>query len=244
MSKKDRECMQIKRFAELLADFPKGEVIPTENPDFLVECDGSYVGIELTDLYWKSAAGVLPYQAGESIRQRVADMVRRELVNQRMPNMAVSLFFSHGFHFDKASAAPTASKVVALVREFLPAHGGRVELGVNNLWVRLPDGVDEMSICVLPEFTEIHVSAPETAFIPNVEADHIQSEINKKERRLLDYRNRAKVVWLIIIADHGSISSWFETHMNFPVTAYTSKYDRVFLFEWATGIIHELELAS
>jgi hypothetical protein len=48
---KERERWQVARFKNTCPEFPQGEILSTEEPDFLVESSGVKVGIELTGLY-------------------------------------------------------------------------------------------------------------------------------------------------------------------------------------------------
>ena len=47
--KKARERAYLERFREKFADFPEGEVVSFEHPDFLIKTQSRRIGIELTE---------------------------------------------------------------------------------------------------------------------------------------------------------------------------------------------------
>ena len=49
--KKAREWAYLQRFRENFADFPEGEVVPSEHPDFMIRAQPRWIGIELTEYY-------------------------------------------------------------------------------------------------------------------------------------------------------------------------------------------------
>ena len=45
---KAREWAYLQRLRENLTDFPEGEVLPSEHPDFLIKAQPRWIGIEIT----------------------------------------------------------------------------------------------------------------------------------------------------------------------------------------------------
>ena len=54
---KAREQAYLQRFRENLVDFPEGEVVPSEHPDFLIKAQPRWIGIELTEYVQKPDGG-------------------------------------------------------------------------------------------------------------------------------------------------------------------------------------------
>ena len=48
---KARERAYLERFREKFADFPEGEVVSFEHPDFLIKSQPRWIGIELTEYH-------------------------------------------------------------------------------------------------------------------------------------------------------------------------------------------------
>lgn len=50
-TKKARELEYLQRFREIFANFPEGEVVASEHPDFLIKTQSRWIGIELTEYH-------------------------------------------------------------------------------------------------------------------------------------------------------------------------------------------------
>jgi len=75
-SKKDVERWQLDRFREAIDDFPAGDIISGEEPDFVVKSKGS-IGIELTSLIRRTPDGRQPMQEAESLRSRICKLAQK-----------------------------------------------------------------------------------------------------------------------------------------------------------------------
>ena len=69
---KARERAYLQRFRENLADFPEGEVVPSEHPDFLIKAQPRWIGIELTEYVQESDEDLgSPMRAQERTEDKV-----------------------------------------------------------------------------------------------------------------------------------------------------------------------------
>src|SRR5688500_2418574 len=72
-TKKEVERYYLETFQQLCTDVPAGEIINTEEPDFLIRVTGGgHLGIELTELYHDSDRA-LPMQAVEKLTDTIVE---------------------------------------------------------------------------------------------------------------------------------------------------------------------------
>jgi hypothetical protein len=67
-----------------------------------------------------------------------------------------------------------------------------------------------------------------------------QSVLDGKEPRIPAYRESAKTVWLLIIAE-ANMSIWFSPDENFEGAVYRTSFNRVFLYDEFKSRVIELK---
>ena len=89
---KAREWAYLQRFREKFADFPEGEVVPSERPDFLIRTQLRWIGIVLTEYHvqepdegWGS-----PMRALEGTEDKVLRTGSEQYQSKGLPPVAFS----------------------------------------------------------------------------------------------------------------------------------------------------------
>ncbi len=231
MNQKDRERHQLERFKAKFSEFPAGTIVPTEEPDFLVEENGRVAGIELIEFYRETPSNQLPRQASEKLKNQIVEQARS--IFEGDGGRALYVYVSFGFHLDlrKSRISELASKLAKIVSDNPVSIDESVEL--ENEWNNLDYFPEEfISVHILrPAFiTDALWAVPDADVIPRFSVDKIQQVIDKKNMLITSYRKKSQELWLLIV--HGfSLSSTFENEENVLEHKYRSGFDRVFLFD-------------
>jgi hypothetical protein len=95
--------------------FPSGSVIDSEEPDFLIESEGTILGVELTELYRKAPEVGRPMQAWEKLAEQVVERACSLHSARGGPVLTVRVEFNLGSRFTKPRKEEVASKLADLV---------------------------------------------------------------------------------------------------------------------------------
>lgn len=243
LPKKDVELHYFERFRALLQPFPEGIVSATEEPDFLVVGPHRKVGIELTELHQEVPPRQVPPQATEAMRHRVADRAQELYVHAGHPAVRCTIFM-HDTHIQKADVEPLAQAIVGIaVRNFPPPNSSSNEAydWVNRHY--FPEIINSVSVHRLDEITQSHFTCPGGAWIPKLSPADIERALSAKEAKCAAYRQRCDEAWLVINADIGSMSTWFDFQEDALAGPFKTSFDRVFVLRHFGQALHELPVA-
>lgn len=165
--------------------FPKGKLVPSERPDFLLHADSGIIGIEVTELCReepRAQAGKLA-KIVENAKKRYSRLPTAEPVD-------VHVCFS--IEAEKAKSEVLINKLV----EFVQTHG-------KSKVSRFPEGYSHIGVySPLEQITPIGRWSWARAFDTTVASEQLlESRIVEKNRRVADYRFAASAVWLLIVND-------------------------------------------
>jgi hypothetical protein len=189
MTKEELEFLYLNRFAETFPEFPAGEVIKAENPDFLI-CNGQEkIGIELTRIFRKPPIdGSSPPRAQEELRERIVTLAKAKCDEMGIAPVHASVFFNEFHSFKKTDVEPMAGRVASLIAKLLPDTGCSIQ--EEYMWTNrdyFPEEVAIISIYRVASLTETFISAPTAGFLPHLSQNEVQEEIDKKEKKINGY---------------------------------------------------------
>jgi len=72
-TRKEVERYQLETFRDVCTEFPAGEIIDSEEPDFLIKINDGVLGVELTELYHESSRSSRPMQAIEKLTDSIVE---------------------------------------------------------------------------------------------------------------------------------------------------------------------------
>jgi hypothetical protein len=209
--KKKIESHYLDRLREAMPDFPSGRIEPTEEPDFLVHGETRIIGIELTELHRETPNGLRPQQALEATRHQTAAKARELYIATNSPPVRVSIFFYEDCDITKAQVLPLAERIADLVANHLPENNSSIEIkcGRNNP-DSFPKPLMQISVHRFDVITESFFSSPGATWVLTLSDADIARAIEPKEKKYSTYRKQCDEAWLIINADIGSMSTWFD----------------------------------
>ena len=239
MEKKGVEQAQLDIFRSLYSEFPDGNVVPYESPDFLVVEGGCTIGIELTDLFWDSSGGAQPRQAQEQLTWKICQRART--MWGASPPVHVSVHFNDGYSLSKKDIDRLASAIVDVAKRLLPPQAGHVSEDYDYVNRHdFPVEVLSISVYRIDELTETFFSDPSAAYIPKLRKSDMIRPLEAKESKYEKYREKCDEVWLIVNVNHGRLSTRYDLKQDTLNARYTSSFDKVFLVDQGRSKLWEL----
>ena len=241
--KKELEILLINYFRNYYEDFPKGQLIPSESPDFILKMKNQHeLGIELTRL---NAVNKSTFDDNQLAQILVRDNIiglSRDLFEQ---NSDFKLFVKFLFSEDKIIlkekqiliAVQTANLVRQVVKNKSSDSFFKESIAVNQL----PDELDEILIINHPA---MQISAWERANNLGISNDvvfDIRHAIHKKDEKLRLYqKQRLNYYWLLITIDRLRGVKNFNLPNKIMNHEFQSNFQQVFLFDLIKSDIYRL----
>jgi hypothetical protein len=232
--KKELETLIIHYFRNSYPEFPKGETIPSESPDFLVKLKNRRtLGIELTRLHPPEEKTVEEFRQQENTFRDNLIRFAQELFEQDSPfRLFVKFLFSEKESIGEERKLVTAVKSVNAIREALNKRKAGSVFRILLSGASLPPGIDELLIVNHPAMsTSVWERANNLGMSDNIINDIRQSVLKKDEKIRIYQKQRLNYYWLLVIADrlHGI------RNYNLPEKIlnqqYESRFQNVLLFD-------------
>jgi len=244
MKKKEIEMHYLNRLRKAMPDFPQGRIESTEEPDFLIHSEDSILGIELTEMHRVTPDGVKPQQELEAMRHRVVARAQELYSAKDLPPVKVSVFMSDRPDIRKGHVQSLAEALCQLVERNLPNSNSSKK--VENDWtnrVYFPEPIISVSVNRLDVITESIFNVPGATWVSTLSNSDIERVVGPKELKLPAYLRKCDLVWLVINADIGPMSTWFYFDDSAPLLPLKSKFDRVLVHRHFASSLIELQLS-
>jgi hypothetical protein len=232
--KKQIERLLLEGFRTFYPDFPKGKLVPSESPDFIMRTKSNhYLGIELTRLHPKVISD-LPEKDMEIIRieEEVVERTAEIFSYHTQIPVFIKILFSSDKTINPGRIITVSAKAAQVIRKYTAEKEGD---GFSSKLINqkdLPEGISSVLILRHPQLiVPVWERANNIGFSGNI-PDDIRFSIQKKDDKLgLYHKRKLNIYWLLITADQiEGISSY-----NFENTifnhSYSSGFQHVFLYE-------------
>jgi hypothetical protein len=234
--KKQRERAILDEFRKVCPDFPPGEIIDCESPDFLLPSTDGTIGFEVTEyIRGQTPRGGSPLREREKFREKVV-LRAQKLFEQRciVPLNVIVHWLSRPT--PKANPEFLAASIADLVAAHVPTDTyQKMRLDAVALeGTRIEDQVLSISIWRLRPTARNGWAVMGGAFV-GIPPDELQTAIDGKKAKVAPYRLKCDRVWLIIAAGLVHISSHAEIHEEDLDHVFLTPFDRVFFYDWATS---------
>jgi len=242
-TRKEVERYQLETFRDVCTEFPAGEIIDSEEPDFLIKINDGVLGVELTELYHESSRSSRPMQAIEKLTDSIVEEACSIHRTAGGPVLTVRVDFELlSKRLGKAQRTEIACKLAALVLKMRVEMDGSAELENDYEDLKtFPQEISRIRIQRNRFRSRSLWSVPRAAFIPRLDAQLVQQRIDDKNERVTVYREKSGEVWLVMVHSlHFSLASTFEYSSETLNHMYRSCFDRTFLFNLFDRQSHEL----
>lgn len=221
--KKTKELVYLEEVRQLFSDFPKGEIVAQESPDFVIKSPSGNIGIELVEFVRGQNRGGQNERKIEQDREKILRLAQAkfESHNQVPLYVITSWTFKNPHTYDEIDLL--ANALVEIIEKKMPMEAYKwVKLDYDFLFstplsnycdsilfVRLIDGIS-------------HWVALEVGFV-GLSKEDIDHLIEKKAKKLPEYSKGCDKVWLVIVCEGKHISSTVN-----PTNVVTQKFDYPF----------------
>ncbi len=252
---REQEILHLSRFANIFSEFPKGALDFGDKPDLIVHTDTGDLGIEHTQLFRvESSPGIVLPQAQERLQERVVARARHLFEERGGGMLWLYVQFSGddnnalNKHIVDEIALRLADVMVHAVQlpGYKPKDGHWQDLERWDYDLRFPNlfpaQVDQVSFQIVDRPGFVLWGVPRGCFVPEITAHYIQKKIHGKEQKRESYLTRCSEVWLLMVAENGVPSSYFNISPDVAEFTFQSNFDRVFYFENFDSKIIELKI--
>lgn len=246
-AKKDIERLYLDRVRSLLADFPVGEIVEREPPDFLVQAAGRVVGIEITELHRDDDDGQpIPLQARQAVREQIVARAKAIYdADKRNPPVDSKLLIKD-LPFSRTDVEPLAHAIADLTRRNIPPEGVLSESEEYD-WINrayYPEVVDRIRVARFEGLTESHFSVDGSAWAGPMGADQVRDVIQAKDASVNEYLRHCDEAWLVIVADNARLSSFFTDDAEVRAAVFATRFARVLVLRNFGPTLIELTTSS
>ena len=241
--KKHLEILLIQYFKEYYNDFPKGLILPSESPDFVVQLKSlNILGIEITRLNPGNAE--IPNELlmkKNEFRNHFIEIVK-ELVEKDIPHhLFVKFLFSEKQIIREERKLMAAIKTANVIRKatIIKSTDSFFKLSIPS--GQLPSGIDEILLVNHPIMQTSIWERSNNLGISNNVLDDIRTAIHKKDEKLRIYqKQRLNFYWLLIVTDRLRGVKSFNLANKIMNHKFHSNFQRVFLFDLVKSKVYVL----
>ncbi|MDT8409317.1 MAG: hypothetical protein RQ741_06935 [Wenzhouxiangellaceae bacterium] len=213
-------------------DFPRGTVIETESPDFLIESPECTIGVEITRIFSPAEPNSPQPQSQDNERDLIAERAKAIAVDQSLPPVMVDIYFDSRKLLRKRDRDAIGKALVDIVAANMPAFGD--DRSIENRHAadpRFPTQVAAMHIWRFKPLTSHLWQTGNGGIVNENFSPYLQWRINCKNGKVSMYRRKCDACWLVIVADWRGPSAFFTISEKMSGNAYTAAFDRVYFVE-------------
>lgn len=238
-AKKQLEILLINYFRECYPDFPKGNIIASESPDFVVKLKNrKKLGIELTRLH---SSNIQVAARHSEVSSELIEISRELFERSSNWKLFVKILFSEKKFIGEERILSVSALLVNLIRKTTSSkNSGSFFHEILN-YKQLPFGLQEILIVHHPGMRGSIWEEANNLGISNNILDDIEQVIRKKEQKLALYRKQQlDENWLLINSDRLQTTKSYNIPNQLLKQDFKSEFDRVvvfdlmkkYLFEW------------
>lgn len=241
--KKELEILLVNYFRAFYDDFPKGQLNPSESPDFIITMKNRReLGIELTRLNPVNKDVPNENQLAQIQVREEFISISRDLFEQTSDlKLFVKFLFSKAKIIQKEKQMLASVQALDLIRRVVKNKSKDSFFRESISGEILPDGLEEILIVNHPLMrTSVWERANNLGVSSNVVED-IRHAIHKKDEKLRLYqKQRLNYYWLLITTDRLRGVKNYNLPERIRNHEFESRFQHVFLFDLMTSDIYEL----
>ncbi len=202
-----------------------------DSPDFLFTSETGKIGIEVTKIVRLPGVDRIAPPAKESLHWRIIENAHKIFAGKSTERLNVSASFDDLGRISREDQTALSEKIA----QFVLANT------FDEKWKFFPDddysavppeGVNMLLIVRSPELADDFWTASGGGFVPTLEREHLQKEIDRKNILLPKYRPADKQV-LLVVESSGGLSTHFTKLEDAVDHEYQSDFDDVYLLSYS-----------
>jgi hypothetical protein len=238
--KKQHERFVLKQFFR--AANLDGEIVDdrSEAPDFIVKLGHELVGIEITELFVTGGSDAKNLQAQESLAHRIVSKAKRLYQSSGGAHAHVSVHFAPRADLRSLNRDETAAALSAFVKAQTFAVNELLQWHQDYVSKVLPDAITYVQVLGVPENRMAHWTVPKAGWVVPLTETVLQARIDEKAALLPTYARRVPTNWLLLVADGGQPSQFFDGPSAETASTVSTPFARTFYFARMRGAVVEL----
>ncbi len=231
------ELFDFNIFMELSAEFGPYGFEKSESPDFLVQKDGKIIGFEHTTVVRTDNESVEIEKTGvlNGICRRCFAKIKE--VSRCPVDVRAHLNFNN-FH-NKIPHKKVVSdlcdiieRLIASVPNDMKSH--RIDVDSMPYWI------NALYVAKYPDWGYCHWNWDGAGWVVKDVTQYIQRAIDKKQNKIVNYRERCEIINLLLCAGHGP-HNFMHPDEDSLSERYVSSADRIFFLDLGLRQVHELK---
>lgn len=210
-----------------------------ESPDILI--NSGDIGIEVTQI-GNVLSNNTPRMQLEGSWDSLIEKLQSTWNQQNLPGCHISLSFNQRRHIPKSEIKEVAFEILKFIKQFVP-EDGQYYLPTDDIHIT-PRYLQAFSIERLVKYEKGIFSYGDSIFSPKLTVQEVQKAIDKKEFLRLDYLEKCKEIWLLIVLYGGRASGDFIIGDKVTQHDFDFMFDKVFLFDALPNKFWELNKSS
>ena len=237
------EHLLIHYFRECCNAFPKGKLIASESPDFILKINMKLnLGIELTRLNPFNAKTLAVKELErDNLRNEIIDRAKNIFTQSSSKNLFVKFLFSDKKKINPERSLVFSAHLTNLVRNAVQDKNPNSIFHETLIGPSLPQELEEILIIHDPVIkTSVWERSNNLGISENI-IDDIRETILKKEKKLNIYQKKQlNNYWLIINTDRLRGTKNNQLRNTIMNVSFQSHFEHVFLFDLMRAECHSL----
>lgn len=223
-------------------DFPSGQIVECENPDFLVKRSQGRLDIEITELVREKHPNA-KYSAAEKVgfRDKIVGDARRLCEEWEITPLLVTVWIIGSLDHVRGSSArrELSENLARFVKQWCDEHTGS-----EQDFLKPGDA--------LPEIWQIHLWRPRVSLdahrwkwkpggvlVGPVHVDSLQTRISEKDKNYEKYRRLCNECWLLIVGDPCDPGKAGDIGLDLRARThkYRTIFDRIFFLQLLNELV-------
>lgn len=241
--KKEIEILLAEYFRAKYPEFPKGKLVPSESPDFIVNLKNAHhLGIELTRLNPANA----PEKTTErketiEFREAFIEGVRELFERQSEQKLFVKFLFSERYPLKPEAELQAMALCNRAIRNAASSEKRNGFFRTSVSKKDLPSGIDEVLIMHHHQLSESVWERSNNLGVSADVIDDLRKAIRKKDDKLRIYRKQhLDKYWLLITTDRLRGTKSINLPNQVMNHSFHSEFNQVLLFDLMKGKVYEL----
>jgi len=242
-TKKQLEILLLNYFRECYNDFPKGRIVPSESPDFIVRSKlRKNIGIELTRLHPVMPISSLTDSDNSALKYELIEEVRELFERSSGLKLFVKILFSEKKKIGMERQLSVAALLANQVRKAV-GHKNKSSYFHHTINSKeLPEGLETVLLVHHPAMREsFWEEVNDTGVSDNVFNDLHRIIQNKDGKMYLYRKQHLNEYWLVITTDCLMNTKHSNVANHIFKADFHSEFNRVLLFDLIKSKVFEIK---
>lgn len=232
--KKRYERFLLDQFLTAISLSPQ-EIIQGDSPDFIVNLDGRWIGIELTDIHIDQQENGSPLRKLQSISDEIVSRAQQMYEQSGASPAHVSLCFSPYAPLVRANRNQVAEVLSAFVSRLNVSTSALIEWSADDgeeEGEALSRWVSFIHVLGVPDIQMAHWLAAKAGWAAELTPSLLQNRINEKWVKLAAYQTVVEENWLVMVANATRPSQLFASPSAVGHESISSPFSRTFYYSY------------